>query len=325
MSSAAIKLEETIHQAKIIAEIPRLCRERNAVILAHNYQLPEIQELAHYVGDSLALARQAAKTSANIIVFCGVHFMAETAKILNPQKTVLLPDLQAGCSLAESISLAQLQKWKKEYPDALVVSYVNTSAAIKAESDYCCTSGNALQIINSIPADREILFLPDQFLGSWVKRISGRNNMHIWMGECHVHAAIHPSSIRQAKEKYPDAELLIHPECGCLTPYLDHLGQNLNDLNAHVASTEKMIELAQNSQCKSLLVATEEGILHRMKKSCPDKEFISIQEDSTCKYMKRITAEKVYASLVNNLYPIEVDEKTMAQARRAVMRMLATS
>lgn len=325
MNSAALEMEKNIHQAKITAEIPRLCKERNAVILAHNYQLPEIQELAHHVGDSLALARQAARTDADIIVFCGVHFMAETAKILNPKKTVLLPDLEAGCSLAESISLPQLRQWKQKHPQALVVSYVNTSAAIKAESDYCCTSGNALQIINAIPEDKEILFLPDQFLGSWLKRISGRNNMHIWMGECHVHAAIHPNSIQEARKKYPQAELLIHPECGCLTPYLDHLGQNLQYLNAHVASTEKMIELAKNSPGKSLLIATEEGILHRMKKSCPEKEFIPIQEDSTCKYMKRITLEKVYASLVNSTYTIEVDADTARQARRSLTRMLSTN
>ena len=197
---------------ELVQEIETLRKRRNAVILAHNYQISEIQDVADFVGDSLGLSQQAAKTDAEVIVFCGVHFMAETAAILCPEKRVLLPDLAAGCSLADSISLPQLLAWKAEHPGAVVVSYVNTSAEIKAESDYCCTSGNALKIVQSIPAEKEILFLPDVFLGSWVQKVTGRSNMHIWMGECHVHAAIPPSRIDQALVEHPKAELLVHPD-----------------------------------------------------------------------------------------------------------------
>src|ERR1700722_2292156 len=208
-------------QKELIDDINILRKKKNAVILAHNYQIPEIQDAADFVGDSLGLSQQAGKTKADRIVFCGVHFMAETAAILCPTKKVLIPDLEAGCSLAASINLQQLKDWKSEHPGAVVVSYVNTTAAIKAESDYCCTSGNALKIVQSIPADKEILFLPDVFLGSWVKKMTGRENMHIWMGECHVHAAVGSQAIEEKVAEHPEAEVLIHPECGCLTPYLD--------------------------------------------------------------------------------------------------------
>src|SRR6187402_1076858 len=197
--------------------IKALAKERNAVILAHNYERPEVQDLADFVGDSLGLSREAAKTGADVIVFCGVHFMAETAAILSPRKTVLLPDLASGCSLADTINADQLRAWKAEYPGAVVVSYVNTTAAVKAESDYCCTSGNAVEIVNSIPADKEILFLPDLFLGAHVRRLSGRENIHVWMGECHVHAGIDPEHIALQRAAHPGAEFLIHPECGCAT------------------------------------------------------------------------------------------------------------
>src|ERR671926_268201 len=198
-------------------EIRRLARQRNAVILAHNYERPEVQDVADFVGDSLGLSREAAKTEADVIVFCGVHFMAETAAILSPNKTVLLPDLAAGCSLAATIDGEQLRAWKSEHPGAVVVAYVNTTADVKAESDYCCTSGNAVEVVNSIPAETEILFLPDMFLGAHVRRITGRKNMHVWMGECHVHAGIDPEDIRLQRAEHPGAEFLIHPECGCAT------------------------------------------------------------------------------------------------------------
>src|ERR671926_1742072 len=198
-------------------EIRRLARQRNAVILAHNYERPEVQDVADFVGDSLGLSREAAKTEADVIVFCGVHFMAETAAILSPRKMVLLPDMAAGCSLASMIDAEELRAWKAEHPGAVVVSYVNTTAEVKAESDYCCTSGNAVEVVNAIPADTEILFLPDMFLGAHVRRITGRRNMHVWMGECHVHAGIDPEDIRRQRQMHPEAEFLVHPECGCAT------------------------------------------------------------------------------------------------------------
>src|SRR3990167_4850705 len=213
MFSVYDQLEDTVHSsaASLIEEIHILARKQNAVILAHNYQIPQVQDVADFVGDSLGLSVQAAKTEAKTIVFCGVHFMAETAAILCPDKRVLIPDLDAGCSLAASIDVEQLKEWKAEHPGAVVVSYVNTSAEVKAESDFCCTSGNALKVVQSIPADKEILFLPDVFLGSWIEKITGRKNMHIWMGECHVHACIPPSRIEEKIEEHPQAELLIHP------------------------------------------------------------------------------------------------------------------
>src|SRR5512141_1921873 len=207
--------------ARLQARIKKLAREKNAVILAHNYQRGEVQDVADYVGDSLGLSREAAKTEADVIVFCGVHFMAETAAILSPDKQVLLPDMAAGCSLASTINADQLREWKAEHPGAVVVSYVNTTAEVKAESDYCCTSGNAVEIVNSIPADREVLFCPDMFLGAHVKRMSGRENIRIWMGECHVHAGIDPEDIRLKRAQHPGAEFLIHPECGCSTSVLE--------------------------------------------------------------------------------------------------------
>src|SRR4030081_2175961 len=203
--------------ADLQGEIKTLARRRNAVILAHNYERPEVQDVADFVGDSLGLSREAAKTPADVIVFCGVHFMAETAAVLSPQKTVLLPDLAAGCSLASMIDAEQLRAWKAEYPGAVVVSYVNTTAEVKAESDYCCTSGNAVDVVNSIPEDREVLFLPDMFLGAHVRRMTGRKTMRVWMGECHVHAGIDPENIRLQRSLHPEAEFLVHPECGCAT------------------------------------------------------------------------------------------------------------
>ncbi len=280
---------ETVAAATMAAEIYELARKRNAVILAHNYQIAEIQDLADYVGDSLGLSQQAAKTEAKTIVFCGVHFMAETAAILCPDKRVLIPDLGAGCSLAASINLEQLKNWKAEHPKAVVVSYVNTTAEVKAESDYCCTSGNALKIVQSIPEDLEILFLPDQFLGSWVQKMTARKNMQIWMGECHVHAMVPPQKIDEKIAEFPKAELLIHPECGCLTPYLDRVIRQNGSSNLKVTSTEGMIRRASESTADEFVVATEIGILHRLKKENPTKTFHAIDNEMSCRYMKMIT------------------------------------
>lgn len=308
----------------ITSEIKELARKKNAVILAHNYQIPEIQDVADYVGDSLGLSQQAAKTKAETIVFCGVHFMAETAAILCPEKRVLIPDLEAGCSLASSIDVNQLKAWKQEHPDAVVVSYVNTSAEIKAETDYCCTSGNALKVVQSIPEDREILFLPDQFLGSWCRKMTGRTNMHIWMGECHVHAAVHPRKIDEMSAKHPNAELLIHPECGCLTPYLDRVCRSDLTTDAlKITSTEGMIRRASESQADEFVVATEVGILHRLQKENPSKTFYPIDNEMSCQFMKMITLEKLHRSLTDDVFQVTVTEDVRERARKSIDRMIS--
>lgn len=323
MSMSISPCSETIAQATMAQEIYEMARKRDAVILAHNYQIPEIQDLADYVGDSLGLSQQAAKTDAKVIVFCGVHFMAETAAILCPEKRVLIPDLDAGCSLAASINIEQLRAWKAEHPNAVVVSYVNTTADIKAETDYCCTSGNALKIVQSIPEDKEILFLPDQFLGSWVQQLTGRKNMNIWMGECHVHAAIPPLRIEEKQKEFPNAELLIHPECGCLTPYLDRVARLNGSSPLKVRSTEGMIKQAQESQANEFVVATEIGILHRLKKENPEKTFHPIESEMSCRYMKMITMEKLHAALKEDKFHVTVPEETAKKARTAIDRMIS--
>jgi quinolinate synthase len=251
--------------AQLQGEIKTLARERNAVILAHNYQRPEVQDVADFVGDSLGLSREAAKTEADVIVFCGVHFMAETAKILSPDKTVLIPDPDAGCSLASSITAEQLRTWKAENPGAIVVSYVNTTAEVKAETDYCCTSGNAKAVIEAIPADREILFLPDVNLGLWLERVTGRK-LQIWMGECHVHAGIRPDELERRVAEDPDAEFLVHPECGCASRAMAFGPDRMK-----ILSTEGMIRFAKDSPKERFVVATEVGILHRLQRDLPEK------------------------------------------------------
>src|SRR5450830_1373667 len=252
--------------AELQEEIRHLARERNAVIIAHNYERAEVQDVADFVGDSLGLSREAAKTKADVIVFCGVHFMAETAAVLSPQKTVLLPDLAAGCSLAATINAEQLREWKAEHPGAVVVSYVNTTAEVKAESDYCCTSGNAVEIVNSIPVEKEILFLPDMFLGAHVRRITGRADIHVWMGECHVHAGIDPENIRLQRSLHPGAEFLIHPECGCATSVVEAVSAGDVDPRwVHIPSTEGMIRRPAESDASTFIIATEVGILHRLR------------------------------------------------------------
>jgi quinolinate synthase len=309
----------TAPTATVHDEVRALARERDAVILAHNYQVPEVQDVADFVGDSLGLSREAAATDAEAIVFCGVHFMAETAKILSPEKTVLIPDLDAGCSLAASITADQLRDWKAEHPGAVVVSYVNTTAEVKAESDYCCTSGNAKAIIEAIPRDREILFLPDMFLGIWLERVTGRK-LAIWLGECHVHAGIRPDDIERWQSEAPDAELLVHPECGCASQCMA-----FGNDRTHILSTEGMINFAKTSPKSRFLVATETGILHRLNKEAPGKRFEAVSERAICKYMKMITLEKLRDSLREWKFEVTVEAEIADRARGAIERMVAIS
>jgi quinolinate synthase len=303
--------------ASLHDEIHELAREHDAVILAHNYQRPEVQDVATYVGDSLGLSRQAAATDASTIVFCGVHFMAETAAILSPGKTVLLPDPDAGCSLAASITAEQLREWKAQHPGATVVSYVNTSAEVKAESDYCCTSGNARQVIEAIPRDQEILFLPDLYLGLWLENVTGRK-LIVWMGECHVHAGIRPADIERWQEEAPDAELLVHPECGCASQAMAFANER-----THILSTEQMVNFAQRSPKRRFIIATETGIIHRLEREVPGKQFEPVREDAVCRYMKLTTLEKVRDSLRAGKHRVVVDPETAAKARLALERMVS--
>ena len=308
-------------QTEVAEQILRLKREKNAVILVHNYQVPEVQEIADYVGGSLGLSQEAARTESEQIVFCGVHFMAETASILCPDKRVLIPDPNAGCSLAASVDADQLRDWKAKHPHAVVVSYVNTSAEVKAESDYCCTSSNAVQVVNAIPREREILFLPDMYLGAYVQEVTGRK-LHLWLGECHVHAGIRPDQINAMRKARPAAEMLVHPECGCTTSFLYyHAACDIPD-KTHFCSTEGMIRHARQSPAKEFIVATETGILHRMKKEVPDKQFYPASEEAVCMYMKMITPEKVLRSLEEDVYEVKVPEEIAAKARLAIERML---
>lgn len=311
-------------QADISREIRELRKQRNAVILAHNYQIPEVQDVADFTGDSLGLSQAAARTDAEVIVFCGVHFMAETASILCPDKTVLLPDLEAGCSLAASITAEDLRAWKAKHPAAVVVSYVNTTAEVKAESDYCCTSANAVNVIRAIPPDREILFLPDLYLGDYVARVTGRKNIRVWPGECHVHAGIRPGHFEEALRLHPDAEeIFIHPECGCTTNCIA-FAQDAPELQnrIHILSTSGMIRRSTASSARKFIVATETGILHPLRKGAPDKIFVPLKEDAVCEYMKRITLEKVLHSMKAMVFQVKVPERIAAPARTAIRRML---
>ena len=310
--------------AALVEEIRALAKQRRAVILAHNYQRPEVQDMADFVGDSLGLSREAARTDADVIVFCGVHFMAETAAILSPSKTVLLPDLAAGCSLASTIDAAQLREWKAEHPDAVVVSYVNTTAEVKAETDYCCTSGNAVDVINAIPADREILFLPDMFLGAHVRRVTGRQNIHVWMGECHVHAGIDPENIRLQRSLHPEAEFLIHPECGCATSVVEAVSAgDVDPHGVHILSTEGMMKRPGESEAKTFIVATEVGILYRLSRAYPAKQFFAANERASCAYMKVTTLTNVRDALRHMQHRITVPDDIAARARLSIERMVA--
>jgi quinolinate synthase len=305
-------------------EVRRLAEKLDAVVLAHNYQLPEIQDVAHHTGDSLALSRIAAASPASTIVFCGVHFMAETAKILAPEKTVLIPDAAAGCSLADSIDADQLRAWKAEHPDAVVVSYVNTTAEVKGETDICCTSSNAVEVVESIPADREVLFLPDQFLGAHVKRITARENLHIWAGECHVHAGINGAELTARADEDPGADLFIHPECGCATSALYLAGAGaVAPERVKILSTGGMLDAARSTTAKSVLVATEVGMLHQLRRAAPEVDFRAVNDRASCTYMKMITPEKLLRSLREGRDEVHVDPAVADRARSAVQRMIA--
>ena len=307
-------------------EVLKLKKEKDVVILAHNYQIPEVQDVADFVGDSLGLSRQAAKVKQKTILFCGVHFMAETAAIISPSKRVLIPDLEAGCSLSDSITVVQLRKWKKEHPDAITVGYVNTTAEIKSELDYCCTSSNAVNIVNAIPKDKEILFLPDMFLGSYVSKMTGRKNMQIWAGECHVHAGITPDDIEKKLDELKNAEFVIHPECSCTTPMMyDMAAGNYKNHQVQILSTEGMMNHVSKSDSQQFVVATETGILYRMRQQNPEKTFIPASENAECEYMKMITLDKVYRSLYDEKYEVNVPKKIADKARLSIERMLSIS
>ncbi len=305
-------------------EVRQLARDRDAVILAHNYQLPEIQDIADHVGDSLALSRIAAQVKESTIIFCGVHFMAETAKILSYDKTVIIPDARAGCSLADTINAEQLRTWKAEHPGAVVVSYVNTTAAVKAETDICCTSSNAVEVVQSIDPNTEILFCPDQFLGAHAQRVTGRNNMHIWMGECHVHAGINGQDLKAMVAAEPEAELFIHPECGCATSamYLASSGAVPAE-RTKILSTAGMITAAKETQAKKVLVATETGMLHQLRKANPLVIFEPVNRAAVCKYMKMNTPEKLLEALRTGKDEVTVPQDIADRARLSVERMIA--
>ena len=304
-------------------EILRLKEEKDVVILAHNYQVPDVQDVADYTGDSLGLSRQAAQVDRQTILFCGVHFMAETAAIISPHKRVLIPELDAGCSLSDSITVEELRDWKAAHPGSISVGYVNTTAEIKAELDYCCTSSNAVKVVDSIPAEKEILFLPDMFLGSYVAKVTGRKNMRIWAGECHVHAGITPQDIEEKLASLRDSEFVIHPECSCTTPMMyDAASGGFGDAKVSVLSTEGMLKHVAASPSRNFVVATETGILYRMRKQNPTKNFVPASENAECQYMKMITLQKVYDSLLNERSVVSVPPHIADRARLAIERML---
>ena len=308
----------------LIAEIHALRQERHAAILAHNYQRPEIQDLADVVADSLKMARRASELDAPVLVICGVHFMAETAAIANPDKTVLIPDPTAGCSLAATIQAADVRAWRATHPDGIVVAYVNTAADVKAESDYCCTSGNAVAVIKALPPDVPVLFLPDFFLGNYLRRVTGRE-LDVWMGECHVHAGMTGQTLKQRRDEYPDAEFLVHPECGCVTSAM-YYAEAEGDTRAgrvQIVSTEQMTARVRTSPARRFVVATETGVLHRLRKQNPEKQFIAAAESAECRYMKQITLLNLRDSLRDLKHRVTVPAETAARARRAIHRMLA--
>ena len=317
------------------AEVRALAEERNAVILAHNYQLPELQDVADFVGDSLGLSRHAADTDAEVIEFCGVHFMAETASILCPDKKVLIADLGAGCSLSDSINADQLRAWKADHPGAKVVMYVNTSAEVKAETDYCCTSGNAVQVVEHIWAehgpDTEILFGPDMWLGAFVERETGlvddperRARFHIWDGECHVHAGIRPADISAVREEHPDAEFLIHPECGCSTQAMEYVASgDVDPEGVHMLSTGGMLDHVAEHPDGTYIVATENGMLYPLQEAAPEAKLIEANRMAFCKYMKMITLPKVRDSLRDLKYEVKVPPQIAERAKLPIERMVA--
>src|ERR687896_69130 len=309
-------------------EVRALAEERDAVILAHNYQVPEVQEVAHFVGDSLGLSRKAADTDAQVIAFCGVHFMAETASILSPGKTVLLPDLAAGCSLADSITADQLRAWKADHPGAIVVMYVNTTAEVKAETDYCCTSSNAVRVVEHIYRehgdDTEILFGPDMFLGAYVEKVTGRR-MLVWDGECHVHAGIRPADIREMRADHPDADFLIHPECGCSTSVMEYVAAgDVDPDGVHMLSTGGMLDYAQHATPgTTAIMATEVGMLHPLQMAAPDVDFVAANEAASCRFMKMITLPKLRDALREAKPVVQVPAAIAERARLPIERMVA--
>ena len=308
----------------LVSEIRSLKQQRGAAILAHNYQRPEIQDVADLVADSLKMARRATELDAPILVICGVHFMAETAAIANPDKRVLIPDLGAGCSLAATIQARDVRAWRAEHPDGIVVAYVNCSAGVKAEADYCCTSGSAVAVVNSLPPGVPVLFIPDFFLGSYVRRVTGRE-MDVWMGECHVHAALTPDMLDARRRAEPDAEFLIHPECGCVTSamYVAETDGDLATGKTRIVSTEQMMQRARTSPARRFVVATETGVLHRLRRENPDKEFLAADDSAECRYMKMITLEGLRDSLRDLKYEVTVPPAVAGRARLAIDRMLA--
>jgi len=316
-------------------EVRALAAERNAVILAHNYQLPEVQDVADRMGDSLGLSREAAATDADAIAFCGVHFMAETASILSPRKTVLIPDLDAGCSLADSIDADQLRAWKAEHPGALVVMYVNTSAEVKAETDYCCTSSNAVKVVEHIWAEHgpgtEILFGPDMWLGAYVERVTGiredperRARFHVWDGECHVHAGIRPADIVKTRAEHPNAEFLIHPECGCATQAMEYVAAGeIEPEGVHMLSTSGMLRHVAENPDGEYIVATENGMLYPLHQAAPEATLIEANRMAFCKYMKMITLPKLRDSLREMRFEVSVPAEVAERARVPIERMVA--
>ena len=311
---------------ELTQEVRALAAQRSAVILAHNYQVPEIQDLADFVGDSLGLSRQAAVTDAKLIVFCGVHFMAETASILAPDKTVLIPDLDAGCSLAESITANELRNWKRRYPEAVVVMYVNTSAEVKAETDYCCTSANAVEVVEHVRAehgqDVEILFGPDMWLGTYVERVTGRS-MIVWPGECHVHAGIKADDINRMRAACPGSEFLIHPECGCATQCMEYVAAGEIVDGVQMLGTGGMLEYVAEHPDGDFIVATETGMLHPLRKAAPRARLTAANPKAVCKYMKMITLPKLRDSLRDGKYEVKVPTDIAARARIPIERMVA--
>lgn len=308
----------------LVAEIDALRRDRGAAILAHNYQRPEIQDLADVVADSLQMARRATELDVPVLVICGVHFMAETAAIANPDKRILIPDPSAGCSLAATIQAADVRAWRATHPDGVVVAYVNTAAEVKAESDYCCTSGNAVAVVRALPPGVPVLFLPDMYLGNYLRKVTGRA-IDVWLGECHVHAGMTRETLADARAAYPDAEFLVHPECGCVTSAM-YYAETEGDVAAgrtQIVSTEQMMRRARVSPARRFVVATETGVLHRLRRENPTKEFLAAREDAECRYMKQITLAKLRDSLRDLKYDVTVPPAVATRARRAIDRMLS--
>jgi quinolinate synthase len=321
-------IEPTTLSASEIAalqeEIRGLARARGALVIAHNYQRAEVQDVADFVGDSLGLSRKAAATDAGVIVFCGVHFMAETAAILSPAKRVLLPDLAAGCSLAATITAEDVRRWRAQFPGYVAVGYVNTTAEVKAELDFCCTSGNVLDVIDAVPADQGILFLPDFFLGAHVRRQRPERAIEVWMGECHVHKGINPDRLNAVRAAHPEAEVLVHPECGCAGQLIYAMGQgDIDPEGLHIASTERMVQLVNERPARTFIVATETGIMHRMEQLQPAKTFLAADRGAVCAYMKTITLEAVKAALEHDQYHVSVPPEIARRARASVDRMVA--